>query len=231
MHYSRFQTHVGAAFLSVLCLLGTPDGACAAHGFALVLSGGGARGIAQIGVLRALEEDSLLPCIVAGTSMGAIVGALWATGHDADKIERFTRSVDWQNVFSNTTGRTKLLVTQKNEPVDYLVELRFDRELKPLLPRSISQGQQVYDYLARMLAPAQHTARGDFDSLPIPLRVVATDILTGRSVLFRNGNIALAVRASSGVPLAFSPVTHEDMLLMDGGLTANIPVHAVNRDS
>ncbi len=214
----------------LLCGLCAEPGRAAPR-FALVLSGGGARGIAQIGVMRALEEDSLRPDLVVGSSMGAVLGALWACGHTSQQIEQFTRRVDWQDVFTNATGRPKLLVTQKNEPVDYLVELRFDRGLKPLLPNSVSYGQQIYNHVAPVVAAAQYRAGADFDSLPIPLRVVATDVLTGKMVVLSSGNLAMALRASSGVPLAFSPVAYDSMMLMDGGLTANIPVQPARRES
>ncbi|MBD3243700.1 MAG: BamA/TamA family outer membrane protein [Chitinivibrionales bacterium] len=214
--------------LSFLLIVGLLAGrACATDStcaFALVLSGGGSRGMAQIGVLRAFEEAGLEPDLIVGTSMGAIVAALYAAGHSADAIERFARKIDWREIFANSAERKKLLVSQKEEPIDYLIELRFEENLKPCLPSGISHGQQIYNYLLDLLVPAQYHARGNFDSLPIPLRVVATDILTGRSILVRHGNLVTALRASSGVPLAFSPVVLDSMLLMDGGLTANIPV-------
>jgi len=190
----------------------------------LVLSGGGSRGLAQIGVLEALEELGVRPDLIVGTSMGAIVAALYAAGYSSIEIGELAKDIDWRGVLSNNAERPKLLVVQKDEPVDYLVELRFEHDLTPRLPTSMSHGQQIYNLLVRHLAPAQYHARNDFDSLPTPLRVVATDILSGRKVVISEGNIADAIRASCGVPMAFSPVACDSMLLMDGGLTANIPV-------
>lgn len=221
---------VGAIVLAAGLAVVPTHGEETTCGFALVLSGGGSRGMAQIGVLRALEEAGLEPDLVVGTSMGAIVAALHAAGHTAERIEQFARGVDWHTIFANSAERGKLLVSQKEEPVDYLVELRFEENLKPSLPSGISHGQQIHNYLLDLLAPAQFHARGDFDSLHTPLRVVATDILTGRSVVIRRGNIITALRASSGIPLAFSPVVLDSMLLMDGGLTANIPVDPALRE-
>jgi predicted acylesterase/phospholipase RssA len=194
------------------------------HNFTLVLSGGGSRGLSQIGVLKALEEAHCKPDLIVGSSMGAIIGSLYAAGYSADSILQIARSVDWNDIIANTAQRKSLFVSQKTEPVNYLFELRLSNRLEPLPPSSLSHGQVVFDLLAPLLAPAQFRAHRQFDSLPIPLRIVATDILSGRRAIFTQGNIAAAVRASCGVPLAFSPVRFDTMLLMDGGLAANIPV-------
>jgi predicted acylesterase/phospholipase RssA/outer membrane translocation and assembly module TamA len=194
------------------------------HNFALVLSGGGSRGLSQIGVLKALEEAHCKPDLIVGSSMGAIIGSLYAAGYSADSILQIARSVDWNDIIANTAQRKSLFVSQKTEPVNYLFELRLSDRLEPLPPSSLSHGQIFFDLLAPLLAPAQFRAHMQFDSLPIPLRIVATDILSGRRVVFTHGNIAAVVRASCSVPLAFSPVRIDTMLLMDGGLAANIPV-------
>ena len=205
--------------------------AAAAPRLGLALSGGGSRGLAQIGVLKALEEEGLRPDLVVGTSMGAIVAALYCAGYAPDEVERLARGIDWQELFANTATRPKLLVSQKDEPVDYLVELRFGENLKPILPNSVSYGQQIYNSVAALLAAPQHRAHGTYDSLPVPLRIVTTDILSGRRVVIAEGNMAAALRASSAVPLAFSPVIRDSMLLMDGGLTANVPVAVARGES
>ncbi len=192
--------------------------------FALVLSGGGSRGLSQIGVLKALEEAHCRPDLIVGTSMGAIIGSLYAAGYSPDSILQITRSVNWNTIIANTARRKSLFVSQKADPVNYLFELRLNDRLEPVPPSSISHGQVFYDLLAPLLTPAQFRAHEQFDSLPIPLRIVSTDILSGRRVIFTKGNIAEAVRASCGIPLAFSPVRKDSMLLMDGGLADNIPV-------
>jgi predicted acylesterase/phospholipase RssA/outer membrane translocation and assembly module TamA len=196
---------------------------------ALVLSGGGARGLAQIGILKAFDEAGIKPDLIVGTSMGAIIGSLYACGYSADSIESFARSVDWNAVFANSATRKRRFVSQKAEPANYLFEMRFDYNFKPILPSSISFGQAFYDILGPRLATAQFHARMNFDSLPIPLRIITTDILSGDKVVFSKGSLTSAVRASCGVPLAFSPVYIDSMMLMDGGLTSNIPVQ-VARD-
>jgi NTE family protein len=194
------------------------------QGFVLVLSGGGARGLSQIGVLKALDEANVKPELIIGTSMGAIIGSLYAAGYAADTIRRIIESVDWNEMYANGARRNNLFVSQKNEPINYLFEIRLNERLEPVLPNSISYGQVFYELLGPLLAPAQFKAGSDFDRLPIRLRIVTTDLLSGKRVVLSRGNIAEAVRASSSVPLAFSPVARDSMLLIDGGLTANIPV-------
>lgn len=211
--------------LFTLLVIGSIHGeSCKTHQFALVLSGGGARGLAQIGVIKALEEANLKPDMIVATSMGAIIGSFYAAGYSSESIERLAKSINWDDIFSNTVNRKKRFVSQKTEPENFLWELQFDKNFKPLLPNSISYGQTVYNFIVPYLAFPQYRAGMIFDNLPIPLRIVATDILTGRQVVFSEGNIATAVRSSCAVPLAFSPVVIEDMMLLDGGLSANIPV-------
>ncbi len=230
--YSRAIGRVALASLFVVLSIGAVAGSfggVADSGkvrckFALVLSGGGSRGLSQIGVLKALEEAHVRPDLIVGSSMGAIIGSLYAAGYSPDSILQIARSVNWNTIIANTARRKSLFVSQKSEPVNYLFELRLNDRLEPVPPSSISHGQVFYDLLAPLLAAPQFRAHEKFDSLPIPLRIVATDILSGRGVTFADGNIAEAVRASCGVPLAFSPVSKDSMLLMDGGLADNIPV-------
>jgi len=197
---------------------------------ALVLSGGGSRGLAQIGVLRALEEAGVRPDLIVATSMGSIVASLYCAGYPVDSIEAIAQSVDWDDLFANTAARRTMLVSQKDEAANYLFEMRFDDDLTPILPKSISFGQSFYNLLSPRLLPALYRARANFDSLAIPLRVIATDIVTGKRIVFSRGNLAAAVRASCGVPLAFSPVLMDTMMLLDGGLTANIPVETAREE-
>ena len=199
------------------------------YSFALILSGGGARGIAQIGVLKALEEADLHPDLIVSTSMGSIIGGLYACGYSADEILKITKSLDWDRVISNNSERGSLFVNQKSNPKGYIFDIRLSDNFRPVLPNSISNGQIIYEYLSAKLQPALYHAGFNFDKLPISLRVVATDILSGAKVVFNEGSLVTAIRASSSAPLAFSPVDFNGMLLMDGGLTSNIPTQvAVN---
>ena len=194
--------------------------------FALVLSGGGARGFAQIGVLKALDDAGLRPDLIVASSMGSIIGGLYACGYTPDEILKFARSVDWSRVSSNATARSALFVSQKDNPKGYVFEMRLDDKFRPVLPNSISNGQIFYDALTGKAAPALYRAGLDFDKLPVSLRVVAADILSGTRVVFREGSLALAIRASCSAPFVFSPVEFNGMMLMDGGLTSNIPIQA-----
>jgi predicted acylesterase/phospholipase RssA len=212
--------------LGVLCLLVRPADCSPKKCIALVLSGGGARGLAQIGTLRALEKTGIKPDIIVGTSMGAIIGCLYAAGYSADSIAKFAGSMNWGDIFTNEPHRKEMLMSRKDETGNYLFEVRLDKNLNLLLPQSISEGQVFYNALAPKLAAVQHRFGTDFDSLPIPLRIVSTDIVSGRKVVFSKGNLATAIRASCGFPLVFSPVNMDTMLLMDGGLMSNIPVSA-----
>jgi NTE family protein len=226
----RIRFFIAAAICLWGFLLPSPVSAGSRYpGFALVLSGGGARGLSQIGVLKALDEADLRPGLVIGTSMGAVIGSLYAAGFSPDSILGIVSSVNWNDIFSNSARRNKLFVSQKNEPINYLFEIRLNDRLEPVPPNSISHGQAFYDLLGPLLTPAQYRARGDFDRLPVRLRIVTTDLLSGKRVVISHGNMAEAVRASSSVPLAFSPVARDSMLLVDGGITANIPI-AVARE-
>lgn len=191
---------------------------------AVVLSGGGSRGLAQIGVLKAFDEAGIKPDLISSTSMGAIIGSLYAIGMSPDAIDSLFRSIDWNAIFANSALRRNLFVSQKSEPINYLFEIRFKEDLTPILPNSISHGQIIYNTLSPIICPALFHAKMNFDSLPVSLRIVTTDILTGKQIIFSKGNLLQAVRAACGVPLAFSPVEIDSMLLMDGGLTSNIPV-------
>ncbi len=191
---------------------------------ALVLSGGGARGFAQIGVLKALETAGIRPDLIVATSIGAIIGAMYASGYSADSIASLTRTVAWDEIFSNSSRRKTLFVSQKNEPNNALFELRFDYDFKPILPNALSHGQAIYDCLSPLLTAPQFRAGSDFDRLEIPLRIIATDLISGEKVVFSKGNIVTAIRASCALPLAFSPVPVGNTLLIDGGVKANIPV-------
>jgi len=201
------------------------------YSFALILSGGGARGIAQIGVLKALEEADLRPDLIVSTSMGSIIGGLYACGYSPDEILTITKSLDLNRVMSNSSERGSLFVNQKSN-TKHIFDIRLNSNFRPVLPNSISNGQIFYEYLGAKLQPPLYHAGFHFDKLPVSLRVVATDILSGKKVVFNEGSLVTAIRASSSAPLAFSPVDFNGMLLMDGGLTSNIPTEvAVDEDA
>ena len=192
----------------------------------LVLAGGGARGLAHIGVLRYLEEHHIRIDAVAGTSMGSIVGGLYASGLNAAEVERIARNLDWKYAFNDATPREQQSFRRKEEDYDYLIpaKLRF-KNGKLGLPMGAIEGQHLNLMLHEMVA---HVARiDDFDKLPIPFRAVATDITTGDAVILGKGDLAIAMRASMSIPGVFSPIELDGKLLVDGGIVKNIPVDVV----
>jgi NTE family protein len=192
----------------------------------LVLSGGGARGLAHVGVLKVLEEARVPVDVIAGTSMGAVVGGLYASGRSAAEIETLLRTVDWRAGFQDRPPRQDLDFRRKQEEREFLVRLPvgFDRRgLK--LPRGLVQGQKLTQILRReTLRVAEVT---DFDRLPIPFRAIATDIETGEVVVLAGGDLTSALRASVSAPGVFAPVELDGRLLVDGGLVDNLPVDVV----
>lgn len=192
----------------------------------LVLGGGGARGAAHIGVLKVLERERVPICRIAGTSMGAIVGGLYAAGYSADEIEAILSAVDWKDVLDDDPPRTDFPMRRKNDTLRYLLNERLGvRDGSIQLPRGVIQGQKLLTLLRRLTI---HTWRTEsFDELPIPFRAVATDIATGEPVVFADGDLALAIRGSMSVPAAFAPIRVEGRLLVDGGIVNNVPVDVV----
>jgi NTE family protein len=189
----------------------------------LVLGGGGARGAAHIGVLRVLEREHVPVDCIAGTSMGAIVGGLYAAGYGADEIEGVLRGIDWKDMFRDDPAREDLPMRRKDDELRFLggVELGL-RDGRIALPRGVIQGQKLQLLLRRLLLSTQATQ--DFDALPIPFRSVATDIASGEKVVFADGDLAMAIRSSMSVPAAFAPIRYQGRLLVDGGISDNVPI-------
>ena len=189
----------------------------------LVLSGGGARGLAHIGVLEVLERLRVPVDCIAGTSMGAIVGGLYASGMTPERIAAMMRSVHWQQAFRDRPPRAALAFRRKQDERNFLV--RFPIGLKHrrfLLPKGLIQGQQLQETLRRLTLRDADVA--SFDALPTPFRAVATDLVTGRAVVLDHGDLARAMRASMSAPGLFAPVDYEGHLLVDGGLAENLPI-------
>ena len=190
---------------------------------ALVLSGGGARGFAHVGVLKALEAARVPVDMVVGTSMGAIVGGLYASGMDATVVEQEVQRLDWDNVFASRVDRRELSQRRKEH----------DFEVSPLLEVGIgsdglkaplgSLSSRVLEaHLRRLTLSASHIRH--FDQLPTPFRAVATDMESGQPVVLGRGDLAAAMRASMSVPGVFAPLELDGRILGDGGLVNNLPV-------
>ncbi|TFF41599.1 patatin-like phospholipase family protein [Pseudomonas sp. RIT623] len=193
----------------------------------LVLSGGAARGLAHIGVLKALEEQGVRIDAIAGTSMGAVVGGLYASGYSIAELEKLATTLDWQQALSDAPPRKDVPFRRKQDDRDFLVKqkLSFRDDGSLGLPLGVIQGQNLALLLESKLA---HTADiRDFDKLPIPFRAVATDITSGEKVVFRRGHLPQVIRASMSIPAVFAPVELDGRLLVDGGMTDNIPVDVV----
>ena len=189
----------------------------------VVLGGGGARGIAHIGVLKVLERERIPVCAVSGTSMGAIVGGLYATGYDAAELEKIVGSIDWAGMFVDDPPRPDLPMERKDEDFRHLLNLEIGYKDGRLgFPVGLVRGQKLMLLLRRLTLSTWRAE--DFDALPIPFRAVSADIVTGRKVVFADGDLALAIRASMSVPGAFAPVKVGDQLLVDGGMAENVPI-------
>ena len=189
--------------------------------WALVLSGGAARGLAEIGALRVLDQEGVRPDLVVGTSMGSIVGALYASGLSADEIATRVHRMDWQALF-DLRARVSYEWRGLHTPSPWFKLVSRGRGLR--LPSALLDDAELDHQLVLQLADAEVMAQGDFDRLPIPLRAVAADVATASPVVIRRGSVARAVRASSSIPFAFPPVKAGDCLLVDGGLASNLPV-------
>ena len=189
----------------------------------LVLSGGGARGAAHIGVLKVLEEQRIPIHAIAGTSMGAVVGGLYASGLSAAEIAALIDSDEWRAAFTEPAPRDRLSFRRKSEDQNFLV--KFPLGIKSgsfRLPKALVSGQRVSQALRRVTFPV--AGRTQFDQLPIPFRAVATDLETGDAVVLSGGDLVDAMRASLAAPGLFAPVEIDGRLLVDGGLANNLPV-------
>jgi NTE family protein len=188
-----------------------------------VLSGGGARGMAHIGVLEALEDLKVPIDCIAGTSMGAVVGGLYASGMSAHEIEKTMRSVDWQEAFRDAPPRRDLAFRRKQDDANFLVRLPLGlKHGQILLPKGFIQGQKLEETLRQLTLSFSNST--NFERLPTPFRAVATDLESGAAVILDDGDLAIAMRASISAPGVFAPVDYEGRLLVDGGLAENLPI-------
>ncbi|MFZ5636330.1 MAG: patatin-like phospholipase family protein [Pseudomonadota bacterium] len=211
------------ASLALLLAAGSLRAQSTGYDTCLVLSGGGARGMAHIGVIKALERERIpIDCIV-GTSMGAVVGSLYASGLSADEIETQMRALDWTTMFVDRVDRSVFPARRKAEDRSFVAKGGFGlRDGKLSLPPSVFEGQRLGVALRAALLPSANIER--FDDLPIPYRAIGTDLETGEAVAMDRGDLVNAVRASMAVPGAFAPVSYGERSLIDGGVSLNLPV-------
>ena len=194
----------------------------------LALSGGGARGLATIGVLKAFEEKAITISAIAGTSIGGIIGGLYASGYTPDQMNDIADNLNFNNLFTNTPARETMFQTQRRERGRDLLNIRF-RGVVPVIPQALTAGQKLTELLTRLTTKATYLSAGDFTKLPIPFVTVTTDIITGKEVVLTNGSIADAMRATMAFPLAFTGLEINGKLLMDGGMVNPVPVRIVRK--
>ena len=190
----------------------------------LVLSGGGAKGLAHVAVLKVLEETGVRVDYISGTSMGAIVGALYASGYNANQLDSIIRSIDFYKILSNDLPRKAKPFYEKESGEKYALTFPIKNK-KVGIPVAISEGQNVLNLLTQLTQHVNHIT--DFNKLPIPFLCIATDLETGEQVTLNKGFLPEAVKASGSFPTLLAPVEIDGKLLSDGGIVNNFPVDEV----
>jgi len=188
----------------------------------LVLQGGGALGLAHVGVITWLEEHHIPVDYVAGTSMGGLVGGVYATGHNAAEMRQIVNGIPWNEVLSPYTPFDDLSFRRKQDARDYPNSLEFGVRKGIQFPGGLNSGQQVTLVLDKIALP--YSEIKSFNDLPTPFACVATDLVTGKPKVFRDGSLGLALRSTMSLPGIFTPVRTKDAIYADGALTQNIPV-------
>lgn len=198
----------------------------------LVLSGGGAKGLAHIGVLKALEEQGIPIDYITGTSMGSIIGALYACGYNTDEMTEIFSSKDFKKwLAGETADELKYFYKQDDQTSEWFkLRMSVDSVLKVYLPTNIISSHQMDFAFEEIMGPAAAAAGYNFDSLMVPFRCVASDVYKKRSVIFSNGHLSTAVRSSMAIPLYFRPVIFQGSLLFDGGIYNNCPIDVMEKD-
>lgn len=192
----------------------------------LVLSGGGAKGFAHIGVLKVLEEAGVKVDYIAGTSMGAVIGGLYASGYSATQIDSIFYNTDFDELLQDYIPRSSKSFYEKRNDQMYALTLPFDK-LKIGVPIALSKGMYNYNLLSKLTHKVRHVR--DFNKLPIPFLCIATDIEKGEQAILKEGYLAQAMLASSAFPSLFSPVEIDGKLLIDGGVVNNYPVEEIRK--
>lgn len=190
----------------------------------VVLSGGGAKGLAHIGVLKVIDSLGIKVSYIGGTSMGAIVGGLYASGYNANQLDSIFSTLNIDALLQDLTPRESKSYYEKRDEEIYAINLPFHK-FKLSLPSALSKGFYNYQFISKLLDHVPSNV--EFNQLEIPFLCVATDIETGNEVLLENGNLPKAIVASAALPTLFSPVTMGDITLIDGGVANNYPVEAV----
>lgn len=192
-------------------------------GVVLVLSGGGTKGFAHLGVMETLELNGVPIVGIVGTSMGALMGALRASGYSTRDMHRILRELDLPSLLSENTGPMFVFTGNDRRAKTSTVSLlTYKKQEGQTGPKGLLTGDKLYRYFSQLM---KHVTETDFYHLPIPYAAVATDINTGEKVVLKEGNLAAAMRASMSIPMVFEPWKIDDHLLVDGGIVSNLPVY------
>lgn len=202
----------------------------------LVLSGGGAKGITHIGIIRALEENNIPIDYITGTSMGAIVGSLYAMGYSPDDMEKLLKSDDFKRWYSGNIEEKYIYYFKRNAPTPEFINIRvslktpLNKVKTQFLPPSVVDPTQMNIAFLELFGQATASCQGDFDKLFVPFRCVASDVYNKRPIIFRKGDLGDAVRASMSFPAMFKPIEIDSVLAYDGGIYNNFPVNIMTED-
>lgn len=188
----------------------------------VVLGGGGAKGVAHIGVLKVLEEAGIPIDYIAGTSMGAIVGGLYAIGYTPAEIDSMVIAQDWTMLLSDRVKRSNLSFPEKENAEQYILSLPFGKEKKDRMISGMIKGQNLQNLFSNLTIGYHDSV--DFNTFNIPFACVAVNVVDGKDYVFRSGSLPLAMRASMAIPAVFTPVRLDSTILVDGGLNDNFPV-------
>ena len=194
--------------------------------FGLALSGGGAKGFAHIGILKMIDSLGIKVDYITGTSMGGILGGLYAMGYNADQLKKTIYKVDWNRILSNKIPYSKVNISEKDEYDKYILEFPVVKGV-PTLPSSYIEGQYMGEVLNTLTFNAKHI--NDFSQLRIPVELTSSDIENGGLVMQKKGSLPLAIRSTLAIPAAFAPVYIDGKLLVDGGLDRNYPANEVRQ--
>ena len=187
----------------------------------LVPSGGGAKGLAHIGALKIIEDSGVEIDYIGGTSMGAIIGALYASGYSARQLDSIFEELDFDELIQDEIPRKSKTFYEKTETDKYAVTLPFDG-FKVSFPSGLSKGQNVYNLFSKLTSHVSEI--DDFSELPIPFFCMATNVETGEEIMLESGYLPQAISASGALPSLFSPVIIDEQVLIDGGVKNNYPV-------
>ena len=226
MYFMRFKLFFAGLFMIISIVSGQETDSLFHPKIGLVLSGGGAKGLAHIGVLKSLEKHHIRPDYISGTSMGAIVGSMYASGYTAQQVDSIFHTMDFDAILYNRYDRKYLNIFEKERGKKYILTFPFSvKNMSVQLPRGLNDAQKMFNVLNENMLHVNNI--NDFNRLQIPFVCPATDIVTGEQVLFNKGFLPVAATASALLPSVYNPLDEKGKLLLDGGIVNNYPVKEV----